>query len=252
MIPAVTEFHGPWTDRSTPDLYQLLAKMPNLKKLWAGALTDDEVPLLASLSHLEELDLSWSAVTDNGWRQLPHVPNLTKLVTPKSISQIELRNLDKLRELEIGSARLRTIRLENLPAFDGSVDVPTNVTNVLIRNLGRVKYLRIVSLPKALDVYNTPIVGLHVLDPAFGDSELASLIGPQTTTLSIPSTGVSSASLERILELKRLRRLDISGTKMVEADVKRLIDALEMVELKAEQIEMSDETRDALPAFKRR
>ena len=247
VIPTITEFHAPWRDRSTPDLYQLLAKMPNLKKLWAGALTDEEVPLLASLNQLEELDLSWSAVTDKGWRQLPHLPNLTKLVTPRSLTQIELGNLDKLRDLETGLERFRTIRLENLPAFDASVDISWDATDVLLRNLGRVKYLRIDRLPRSLEVYNTPIVGLSVADSAFGDSDLARLVCAETEHLSVPNTGVSSASLDLILSLKKLRRLDISGTEMGEADVKRMLAELELDELRAAQIELSHETEDALP-----
>jgi len=177
-------------ERVTDETVEVLPQFPGLRGLnlrktafEKQTVTDAATPTLASLTHLERLDLTGTRVTDQGLKELAKLTRLRELnlgllaVSPAGLNQLE--TLVELRRLE-------------LPYSEGFAGPRLNAEVVpLLQQLSRLEQL--------------DLTGAQL-----GDRELESLAGlPGLRWLRVARTQVTPAGLERLtakhpgLEIRR-------------------------------------------------
>jgi len=235
--------------KPTSHLYPLLAKLPNLRELHLDdGFTDNDARYLSRLAKLEIFVAMNSKMTDNGWAQLPVMPNLRGVFVPQQITRLTFRNLPNLESVFWEHAALKSLTLENLPRLGTKVqiDAESRLEAVSIKNLREVD-LELDRMPERFEIADTPLVYVIAGGEWLTDEELPKIVSPETVKLDITETAISSKSVDRLVALKKLRLLDVSATNLEDADIQRLIAETDIGKLEVRNLELSDETIDALP-----
>jgi hypothetical protein len=160
-----------------------------------GSLEDADVPLLAQLSELKELDLLNAHITDEGLRGVGRLP---------TIDTLHILNCRDITDAGI-------VYLKALKNLDYLELWGENITDVGVAHLKGMSWLRCLSL------YRTQVtdVGLKHLEKLTG-----------LERLELGSTKVTDAGLEYLKGLTHLRNLEIQGTQVTAEGAKKLKDAL--------------------------
>jgi hypothetical protein len=114
-----------------------VGRLTGLRRLWlsdAWAITDTGIAHLAGLVHLEDLDLTETAVTDRGLRSLGALANLRRLILwgtrVGDIGAEHLGNLNHLEELDLRHTAISDRSIANLAALKGLAELDIAGTGI--------------------------------------------------------------------------------------------------------------------------
>ena len=182
--------------------------------LRASWVTDADMPQLAALLHLAQLDLSHTRITDHGLQQLKNAPAITELnlyyaeqITDEGMAAV--KGWKRLKRLNLRGTKVTDTTLEHLADVTTleALDVGyAQITDVGLDRLTPLQNLRELTIGgnKLTDV------GLQALRQLSGLTSL-SLGGEQRTDSGLWSISLTDAGLEAILTLQNLRELRLDG-----------------------------------------
>ncbi len=182
--------------------------------LRASWVTDADLPQLAALPHLAQLDLSHTRITDHGLQQLKNAPAITELnlyyaeqITDEGMAAV--KGWKKLKRLNLRGTKVTDTTLEHLAAVTTleALDVGyAQITDVGLDRLTPLQNLRELTIGgnKLTDV------GLQALRQLSGLTSL-SLGGDQRTDSGLWSISLTDAGLDAIRTLQNLRELRLDG-----------------------------------------
>jgi Leucine-rich repeat (LRR) protein len=182
--------------------------------LRASWITDADVPQLAALPHLAQLDLSHTRLTDQGLQQLKAARSIVELnlyyaeqITDEGMAAI--KGWKKLKRLNLRGTKVTDTTLEHLADVTTleALDVGyAQITDVGLDRLTPLQNLRELTLGgnKLTDV------GLQALRQLSGLTTL-SLGGEQRTDSGLWSISLTEAGVDAIATLENLRELRMDG-----------------------------------------
>jgi Leucine-rich repeat (LRR) protein len=182
--------------------------------LRASWVTDADLPQLAVLPHLAQLDLSHTRITDQGLLQLKNAPAITDLnlyyaeqITDEGLAAV--KGWKKLRRLNLRGTKVTDTTLEHLAAVTTLETLDAGyaqITDVGLDRLTPLQNLRelVVGGNKLTDT------GLQALRQLPGLTAL-SLGGEQRTDSGLWSISLTEAGLEAVATLTELRELRLDG-----------------------------------------
>ncbi len=182
--------------------------------LRASWVTDADLPQLAALPHLAQLDLSHTRITDHGLQKLKNAPGITELnlyyaeqITDEGLAAV--KGWKRLRRLNLRGTKVTDTTLEHLAAVTTleALDVGyAQITDVGLDRLTPLQNLRelVISGNKLTDV------GLQALRQLSGLTSLT-LGGDQRTDSGLWAISLTDAGLDAILTLQNLRELRLDG-----------------------------------------
>lgn len=183
----------------------------NLRASW---VTDADLPQLAALPHLAQLDLSHTRITDLGLQHLKNAPAIVELnlyyaeqITDEGMAAV--KGWKRLKRLNLRGTKVTDTTLEHLAEVTTleALDVGyAQITDVGLDRLTPLQNLRelVIGGNKLTDV------GLQSLRQLSGLTSL-SLGGEQRTDSGLWSISLTDAGLDAILTLKDLRELRLDG-----------------------------------------
>ena len=206
----------------------------DLRSSW---VTDADLPRLAALPYLAQLDLSLTRITDHGLQQLKNAPAIVELnlyyaeqITDEGMAAV--KGWKRLKRLDLRGARVTDTTLEHLASVTTleSLDVGyAQITDVGLDHLTSLPNLRELVLGgnKLTDA------GLQALRQLPGLTSL-SLGGEQRTDSGLWSISLTDAGLDAIATLKDLRELRLDGMPVTNRWLEKLksLGKLERMNLK--------------------
>jgi Leucine-rich repeat (LRR) protein len=217
---------------------------------------------LRNLSRLTSLNLSHTRVGDDGWQELRQLPDLQALILADTkITRFQAKGLPSLRGLDLTHAPLRQLDLEDLPEFQGMldlrgmplrrvrmVDLPnlillsladTHPESVELANLPELAYLDLsyssVNVPALAGLGQSPQLGSLLLRGATVTDEDLRWVGkiPSLEDLDLEETCITDAGLAHLTGLQSLRRLNLTSTLVTDAGLAHLkgLSSLELLYL---------------------
>ncbi len=233
--------------------------------LGSAWITDDDLALIAKLDNLERLDLSYTWVSDLGLEHLKPLENVRELslyycdyitdaaVIPlKGWKKLEILNLEgtdvtsrsfehiadltSLRVLKVGHSRVEDEGFENLAPLAKLEEIEFGGNKMSGRALPLLKMLP--SL-KSIDLGGRQRTDSGLWGVALSDFNLDALAEmTNLEALDLHDTQVGDRGLAQLEPLKRLSRLNISGTRVTDAGLDALsgFTALEQIRLWRTQV----------------
>jgi internalin A len=208
-----------------------------------NAVTDDGLKALASLTHLQTLDLGQNNyVTDAGLEHLAPLKGLLNLgldrtgVTDAGLTALSA--MEKLESLDLGGNRVTDAGLKLLAGVPNLRSLNLNCTGVTgrgLKDLAALKHLQTLVFHRArvtdeglkdlpslaqlrtLDLSDTNFTG-NVTDAAL--KSVAALA--HLESLDLGETHVTDAGLKHLAALKQLRRLNLRKTRTTDAGLRDL------------------------------
>ncbi len=182
--------------------------------LRASWVTDSDLPQLAELPHLANLDLSQTRITDLGLQQLKNAPGIVELnlyyaeqITDEGLAAV--KGWKKLKRVNLRGTKVTDTTLEHLANVTTleAIDVGhAQITDVGLDRLSPLANLKelVVSGNKLTDA------GLQALRQFPGLTHLT-LGGSQRTDSGLWTISLTEQGLESITTLKELRELRLDG-----------------------------------------
>ena len=224
----------------------------DLRSSW---VTDSDLPLLAELPALKQLDLSLTRISDRGLRALRSAPGITELnlyfaeqITDDGLSAIKAWK--HLEHLNVRGTKITDTTLEFLSALNSlqSLDIGyAQITDSGLAHLSSLSNLRRLSIggnklagPGLQFLRELPhLTYLDLGGSQRTDSGLWSITLTEAGVdavanisdlkeLRLSGSSVSAASLEALKELKHLESLDLDGCKRIGDDAIPLLSALKL------------------------
>lgn len=205
----------------------------DLRSSW---VTDSDLARLAQLSHVTQVDLSLTRITDHGLQQLKNSPGIVdlnlcyaELITDEGM--VALKGWKKLKRLNLRGTKITDTTLEHLSGVTSleSLDVSfAQITDVGLDYLASLPNLKELAIggSKLTDV------GLQALRQLPGLISL-DLSGYQRTDSGLWSISLTELGLDAVIALKELRELRLDGMPVSARWLEKLkaLDKLERLNL---------------------
>jgi len=181
-------------NRVTGRGFDSLAHLPRLSKLHLSQcpVNNEGLAAIRKLQQLEFLDLTETRIDGSGLSHLASLPKLSTLLLINSaiVHSTGFAELDSVRTLRLGGARLQPGTLQDIAKMDSLSDLDlatSNVTDDLLSELRGAQQLRV---------------------------------------LNLTQTGISDAGLVHLTGLSGLREFHVGQTRVSQAGARRLAEAL--------------------------
>lgn len=194
-------------------------------------ITDDGLPHLEGLTNLRTLSLALTEVTDKGLENLKAHPELRmlSLLAASSVTDSGLAHVGKLTKLEqliLGYTGITEAGLKNLEGLNA-----LKFLDLAGVDLSREGLIQLQSL--------SSLGGLNLSQTSITDDDLEPLTGLETLTMLMlghNEIGISDAGLEHLKRLTNLEHLSLQGTKVTEAGIHELKEALPDCDIQSGEI----------------
>ena len=219
--------------------------------LRASWITDADVPQLAALPHLAQLDLSHTRLTDHGLQQLKNAPAITDLnlhyaeqITDEGMAAI--KGWKKLKRLNLRGTKVTDTTLEHLAEVLTleALDVGyAQITDVGLDRLTPLQNLRELTIGgnKLTDV------GLQALRQLSSLTSL-SLGGEQRTDSGLWSISLTETGVDAIATLQNLRELRMDGMPVTNRWLEKLKGLRKLERLSLQRCKRIDDATAAMLA----
>jgi internalin A len=246
----------------------------DLRSSW---VTDSDMPLLAQLPQLANLDLSMTRITDRGLQQLKSAPAIVELnlyyaeqITDEGLAAIKgwkrLKNLNvrgtritdatlehaasvpTLEVLDVGYAQVTDVGLDHLASLTNLKELALGGNKLTDAGLQSLRYLTALTRLDLAGLQRTDSGLWSISLTDSGINAIATL--KDLRELRLDGMPVSGRSLEKLKTLTNLERLSLQGCKRVGDDAAAVIasswPALKAVDLKGTAI-----TEEAIAGLRR-
>jgi Leucine-rich repeat (LRR) protein len=216
-LKSLEELRLDFNDRIGDASVAALENLTNLEALYfyRARLTDAGVARLRRLTRLETLTLGYAQVGDKAMDTIAGFRNLQSLdlqhtrITDEGLAQ--LRPLTSLRWIGLNSTRVTSRGIANLADAAGMTHIEADDTQIGDEGLAAMRRMTGMS---SLYIANTKVTeaGLRAALPAF----------PELAWLRINGLPVTDAIVPTLLELKKLKNIEMNQTRITAAGEARL------------------------------